>query len=74
MLDSNFLLSLVIEKVLLLSDIVLRFLCIYTFLRCPESKYHTFTFYDPYNDRESVVFWSDFRNGDFDGFTHHEVP
>ena len=33
---------------------------------------YLFTFSHPYNGRESIVFESNFRNGEFDGFTHPE--
>ena len=32
-----------------------------------------FTFFYPYNGRESIIFKSNFRNGDFDEFTQYEV-
>ena len=31
-----------------------------------------FTLSYPYNDRESIIFGSNFRNGDFDGFTRYK--
>ena len=39
-----------------------------------DSNLFLFTFSYPCNGRESIVFGSNFRNGDFDGFTLFEVP
>ena len=45
---------------------------IYLFKKKKSSALFTFSY--PCNGRESIVLGSNFRNGDFDGFTRYEVP
>ena len=39
-----------------------------------EQFFELVTFSHPCNDRESIVFGSNFQSGGFDGFTHYEIP
>ena len=40
----------------------------------PDYYFYLFIFSCPCNSRKSIVFGSNFRNGNLDGFTRYEVP